>query len=181
MKSAIMKSYYRIKGIGIFALIPVIILYILIPGISYSVYLTNQDMEEVYTYFVENSQYICPLFSVWLLFFILYHLVEQPGCEILYVDGIYKWSELFIPYILYASIVYAFSYLFRKIIPGIIVVLLYAVLVFIGNYNMEAYTYFCGGVHTGRGFVMEMAPILGESVVFLLIGAVFNKRFVRKW
>ena len=213
MKSAIMKSYYRIKGIGIFALIPVIILYILIPGISYSVYLTNQDMEEVYTYFVENSQYICPLFSVWLLFFILYHLVEQPGCEILYVDGIYKWSELFIPYILYAiamlplfgvfgwifpnlwwlylklcvvdllyaSIVYAFSYLFRKIIPGIIVVLLYSVLVFIGNYNMEAYTYFCGGVHTGRGFVMEMAPILGESVVFLLIGAVFNKTFVRKW
>ncbi len=210
----ITRSYYQMKGIGVFCWIPVFVLYILIPCAGYCTYFNFQDMDEVYEYFVETSQYVCPLFSVWFFFFILYHFIEQPGCEVLYVDGIYKLPELLFPYILYtvlmlplfgvygwlfsnlwwlylklclvdilyAGIVYAFSYLFRRIVPGIIVVLLYSVLVFIeGNGNTGFLTYFSGEVNTGCKLIAELFPFLIMSVVLFMIGIVANKRFVRKW
>lgn len=214
MKKAIINSYYQIKGIGAFCWIPVFVLYILIPCASYCVYSNFQDKDELYEFFVEMSQYVCPIVSVWFLFFILYHFIEQPGCEVLYVDGIYKLPELLFPYILYAvlmlplfgvygwlfsnlwwlylklcvvdmlyaGIVYAASYFFRKIIPGIIVVLLYSVLVFMeGNGSAGSFTYFSGEVNTGYALIMELFPVLIMSGILFLIGIVANKRFVRKW
>lgn len=210
----IIKSYYQIKGIGIFCWVPVLILYILMPCVSYSAYFNFRDMDEMYEIFVETSQYVCPIFSVWFLFFILYHLIEQPGCEVLYVDRIYKLPGLLFPYILYtilmlplfavyscrfsnlwwlylklcvvdilyAGIVYAFSYLFRRIVPGIMVVLLYSVLVFMeGNGNIKVSTYFSVEVNTGCKLMAELLPILIMSAILFFIGIVANKRFVEKW
>lgn len=207
------KTYYQIKGIGIFCWVPVLILYIFIPCWSCSVYAGFQDIEEVYTFFVETSQYMCPVFSVWLPFFVLYHLIEQPGCEVLYVDKIYKCSELLVPYILYTilmlplfgvyswmfpnlwwlylklcvvnllylGIVYAFSYLFGQIIPGIIVVLLYSVLAFMeGSKNTGVFSYFSSVVNTGGKLIKELLPILVVSAILFLIGIMANKRFIGK-
>ncbi len=207
------KTYYQIKGIGIFGWVPVFILYIFIPCWSCSVYAGFQDIGEVYTFFVETSQYMCPVFSVWLPFFVLYHLIEQPGCEVLYVDKTYKCSELLVPYILYAilmlplfgvygwmfpnlwwlylklcvvnllylGIVYAFSYLFGQIIPGIIVVLLYSVLAFMeGSKNTGVFSYFSSVVNTGGKLIKELLPILVVSAILFLIGIIANKRFIGK-
>lgn len=101
MKRLIMKSYYQLKGIGCLVWVPAAILYIMLPCVSYGVYSLFKDMDMLYSSILENSQYICPMFSVWYVLFILYHFVEQPGCEILYVKGRCKLPELALPYILY--------------------------------------------------------------------------------
>lgn len=58
-------------------------------------------MSNVYGTMLKNAQYFIPLLSVWFILFILYHFVEQPGCELLYVTETIK-----IRYIVFASLLY---------------------------------------------------------------------------
>lgn len=214
MKRLIMKSYYQLKGIGCLVWVPVVILYIMLPGTSYAVYSLFKDMDMLYSSILENSQYICPMFSVWYVLFVLYHFVEQPGCEILYAGGRCKLPELVFPYILYnlymlplfaiygylfpefwwlyvklcgvnllyVGVVYAGAYIFRSIVPGVIIVLLYSVLVFMeGTGAVGNITYFSDEIHTGLALLFEMIPIFIMIGVMLMAGIFANQLFVRKW
>lgn len=90
MQIMIKSVYYQMKGISYFVWIPPIVLYILLPAVHYMVYLKSNDMSEVYSNILKNAQYFIPLLSVWLILFVLYHFVEQSGCELLYVTETIK-------------------------------------------------------------------------------------------
>lgn len=96
-------EYYQIKGVGWFAFVPIIVLYILVPLVNYSSFLYFHDMDILYSNIIQTTQFLCPLCSVWYVLFILYHYVEQQGCEILYVGHKYILGNL--------SVVYCFSVL----------------------------------------------------------------------
>lgn len=89
------------KGISHFVWIPPIILYILLPTVHYMVYLNWNDMGEVYSNILQNAQYFIPLLSVWYILFLLYHLVEQPGYELLYVTETIKLHHITLLYLFY--------------------------------------------------------------------------------
>lgn len=65
------------------------------------VYLKSDDMNEVYGNILKNAQYFVPLLSVWFILFVLYHFVEQPGCELLYVTGTIKMHYIILLSLLY--------------------------------------------------------------------------------
>lgn len=101
MQTMIKSLYYQMKGISHFVWIPPIILYILLPAVHYMDYLNNNDMDEVYGNILKNAQYFIPLLSVWYVLFLLYHLVEQPGCELLYVTETIKLHHITLLYLFY--------------------------------------------------------------------------------
>lgn len=111
--------YFQLKGIGIFALIPLIGIYVLLPLSNWVVYLFYQDMDMLYTNIVKECQLFLPMLSVWYLLFILEHLVEEPGHELLYVGGWNKLYQLLFPYaaflLLMLPLFFAYTYLFSKL------------------------------------------------------------------
>lgn len=118
MGNMIRKSYYQIKGIHYFAWIPMLVLYIVIPIGNYAVYCYKNNLDMVYGNILETCQYICPIFSIWYILFLLYHYIEQPGCEILYLNRICKLPDLMIPYIFYAVLMLplfmVYTYMFSE-------------------------------------------------------------------
>ena len=112
MQNMIKSMYYQMKGISHFIWVPPIVLYILLTTIHYAVYSHNHDMDMLYNNILENAQYMIPLFSIWYVVFLLYHLVEQPGCELLYLTETLKlhnlivWIFILIVYILEAITAY---------------------------------------------------------------------------
>jgi hypothetical protein len=211
MRGWIAKSYYQIKGIGYLAWVPVVVLYIILPATNYAVYSYGHSVDELYINILENSQYICPLFSVWYVLFVLYHFIEQPGCDVLYVNRINKLPDLIFPYLfyillmlplfflyggifpeiwwlylklcivnlLYLAAVYAASYLFKTIIPAIVLVLLYSVFVFFeGTNETSSLTYFSGQIHRGTNMLIELIPVFVMLAVFFVAGVFANRRFI---
>lgn len=214
MGNLIKRSYYQIKGIHYFVWVPVLVLYIIMPIGNYAVYCYKKNMDMVYGNILETCQYICPIFSIWYILFLLYHYIEQPGCEILYLNRICKLPDLIIPYafyavlmlplfmvytymfpefwwlylklcvvnILYVGMVYALSYTFKRIVAGIIVVLMYSVFVFMeGTKGGEGISYFSGELYTGFVLIRELIPVMTASVVLFGIGLLANYFFVKKW
>lgn len=90
--------YFQLKGIGIFVLVPLIGLYFLIPLSNWLTYQFYRDVDILYMSILKECQFYIPLLSVWYLLFLLEHLVEEPGHELLYVGGWNKLPQLLLPY-----------------------------------------------------------------------------------
>lgn len=90
--------YFQLKGIGIFVLVPPIGLYLLVPLSNWITYRFYQDLNMLYTNILKECQFYLPLLSVWYILFLLEHLVEEPGHELLYVKGWNKLPQLLFPY-----------------------------------------------------------------------------------
>lgn len=212
MQTKIKSIYYQLKGISYFIWIPPIILYILLPILHYTIYSHEHDMDMVYSNILDNTQYIIPLFSIWYTLFLLYHFVEQPGCELLYVTETFKLPNLLLAYLLYVilmlplfigytylfsefwwlyiklcvvnlmytMLVYAFTYTFRQIIPGILFILFYSFIGFLGDSDgIGRISYYCYELNTGYTLFGELKPIL--IVIFLLFiwGLIANYYFTK--
>lgn len=100
-KSRLMVTYYRLKGIGIFAYIPFIVVFLLVPLTNYAVYTHFKDYDMLYQNIITVSQNIIAFFSAWNSIFILYHFVEQPGNEVLYLEGRNRFFDIVIPFLIY--------------------------------------------------------------------------------
>ena len=117
IRSGMLNMYYRIKGMGVFALIPLLILYLIIPAINYSAFWYFRDMDMLYFNIVTTSQYLIPIVSVWYVLFILYHFVEQTGNEILYVFSMDKLTDLFFPYLFFSILMLPLFLVYTKLFP----------------------------------------------------------------
>lgn len=212
MQNMIKSMYYQMKGISHFIWVPPIVLYILLPTIHYAVYSHNHDMDMLYNNILENAQYMIPLFSIWYVMFLLYHLVEQPGCELLYLTETLKLHNLILLYfiyvilmlplfigytylfsefwwlyiklcivnLLYIMLVYAFTYIFRRIIPGILLVLFYTSMGFWGNLDIvESISYYSYDLNCGWNLFYELVPIFLVSIVFCFLGMRANYNFTK--
>ena len=212
MQNTIKSLYYQMKGISYFVWIPFLVLYILLPAVHYTVYLQERDMEKVYVNIVGNAQILIPLFSVWYILFLLYHLVEQPGCEVLYVTETLKIQHILLLYLFYIIImiplfagysaffsefwwlyvklcivnlmytmfVYAFTYLFRRIIPGILMALFYTAIVSLRTTDgIGKISYFSFELKVGSELFQELIPIIVASLLFMIVGFVANAYFAK--
>ncbi len=112
-----LSGYYRIKGMGVFALIPLLVLYILIPITNYAVFQYFQDMEMLRYNIVSICQYLVPICSIWHIIFILYHFVEESGNEVLYISFKDKLADLILPYILYAVLLLPLFFVYTRMFP----------------------------------------------------------------
>ncbi|MCM1498309.1 MAG: hypothetical protein NC124_07550 [Clostridium sp.] len=210
MKNRVKGIYYQLKGISHFVWIPFLVLYILLPAVHYAVYLPEKDMDAVYRNILNNAQYIIPLFSIWHILFVLYHLIEQPGSELLYVTETCKLQSIVLLYLLYmilmlplfagytyffpefwwlyaklsivnlmyAMFVYAAGYVFRRIIPGILVALFYTSIGFWGDTKgLGMISYYSYELQTGRELFRQMVPVIMITVVFIIVGLLANNRF----
>lgn len=99
LEKQLRNTYWQLKGIGFFNLIPLIGLYILIPISNVITYQFYQEPEYLYVNIVKECQFFCPLLSIWWIFFLLEHFIEEPGNELLFVDGRNKLVNVLIPYI----------------------------------------------------------------------------------
>lgn len=113
----ILNTYYRLKGMGLFAMIPVIVMYIIIPVSNWAVFQYFRDMEMLYQNIILMCQNVIPLFSVWHVMFILYHFVEEPGNEVLYIFSKDKVKEFIVPYILYAILMLPLFFVYTRLFP----------------------------------------------------------------
>ena len=94
LEKNIMNLYFRLKGIGITAFIPILGLYIFIPMINLCVYAFHKEMKYVLANILEVTQYFIPLLSVWWILFVLAHYVEAPMHELLYLKQRIKLGEV---------------------------------------------------------------------------------------
>ena len=169
MQKKIKNMYYQLKGISHFIWVPPIILYILLPAIHYTVYSKEHDMDMVYGNILDSAQYVIPLFSVWYILFLLYHLVEQPGCELLYVTEIFKLHDLIMLYFLYGILMLplfaGYTYLFPEFwwlyAKLCVVNLMYAMLVYSLTYMFRRIipAVLCALFYTSIGFLGDSEGI----------------------
>ncbi len=96
-----LNGYYRIKGIGIFAWVPVFVLYIFIPLANYAAYQYSGNIDMLYSNIVDVCRYLIPICSVWHAVFILYHFTEERGNEVLYISSKEKLADMAAPYALF--------------------------------------------------------------------------------
>lgn len=207
IRKHIVSGYYQMKGIGYFVLIPMTVLYLLIPLSNYAVYHFWGDLDMLYSNIIMVCQYMCPIFSVWYVFFILYHYVEVPGNEIFYVEGKNKISELIFPYtlylilmlplfviytrlfsdlwwlyfklcivnLLYVAITYSITFLTKKILLSVIVILLYTMLVIAENtFGWEMISYYNAFLYTGLALCKELLPLFIASLLLFAVGSIGN-------
>lgn len=113
----LLSGYYRIKGMGVFALIPLLVLYLLIPITNYAVFQYFQDINMLRSNIVTTCQYLVPICSVWYAIFILYHFVEESGNEVLYIFSKDKLADLILPYILYAVLLLPLFFVYTRMFP----------------------------------------------------------------
>lgn len=113
--------YYQLKGIGMFALVPVFVLYILLPVMNIFAYhfQGSGNIEQLYDNILRMGQYFIPLMSVWWLLFVLEHYIEEPMHELLYLDYRVKLGEFLLLY---------FSFLVLMIPPFLIYTRIFPVL-----------------------------------------------------
>lgn len=208
LRKNMINSFYQLKGIGCFAWLPFIVLYLIMPLSHYVVYCFYQDIDELYQQIITDCQLYYPLISVWYVLFVLYHYVEEQGNEILYIEKKSKLLSimflylayilimlpLFIIYtqffsdlwwlylkicvvsLLYVAIVYATSFLSKKIVVGVVVVLLYTLMTimeYITDKNNMGY--YSGNLRVQTECVKEVAPIFIYASVCLLIGNISNR------
>ncbi|MBO5470213.1 MAG: hypothetical protein J6A03_10830 [Lachnospiraceae bacterium] len=112
-------TYYRLKGIGILALVPFVYVLFCVPVINYSIWSSSGSYDMLYDNIILASQNIIPFFSVWNSIFLLFHFVEQSGNEVLYIDERNKFTDIvmsFLPYIVCMIPLFAvYSIFFRWI------------------------------------------------------------------
>lgn len=109
--------YFQLKGIGIFVLIPPAGLYILVPLSNWVTYQIYQDMDMLYTNILKECQFYLPLLSAWYLLFLLEHLVEEPGHELLYVGGWNKLPQLLLPYLGFLILMLPLFVVYTRLFP----------------------------------------------------------------
>ena len=205
----LLNTYYRIKGMGVFALVPFFIVFVLIPGTVFLVMRYVGKMDLVYTCIVESCEYLIPLFSVFHIFFILYHFTEEPGNEVLYISDRNKLPMLLLPYILYELMllpqffVYtgwfgqlwllyarllaiflfypAFVYFAAFMFRGISVGVIGVLLYTIGKMvaGQTAIIYLTEQQAPIRFFVQHLLPYIGASVLLGFLGVFANRHFKR--
>lgn len=113
----ILNTYYRLKGMGLFAVVPAIVMYIMIPISNCAVFQYFRDMEMLYQNIILLCRNAIPLFSIWYVIFILYHFVEEPGNEVLYISSKDKVKELIMPYLLYAILMLPLFFVYTRLFP----------------------------------------------------------------
>lgn len=116
-RRCVLNGYYRIKGMGVFAFVPLLVLYIIIPVINYSVFQYFQDRNVLYYNIVTTCRYLVPVSSVWYVLFILYHFVEETGNEILYIFSKDKSIDLIFPYLLFVVLLLPLFLVYTKMFP----------------------------------------------------------------
>lgn len=119
LEKQLRNTYWQLKGIGIFNLIPLIGLYILIPISNVITYQFYQEPEYLYVNIVKECQFFCPLLSIWWIFFILEHFIEEPGNELLFVDGRNKMVHALIPYVGFIVLMLPLFIVYTRIFPDL--------------------------------------------------------------
>lgn len=201
-------SFYQLKGIGVFAWIPLIVLYVMVPLVYYLIYYLDQDMEVLRDHIITNCQLYYPLLSVWHVWFVLYHYVEEPGNEILYVKGKSKLASILFFYfvyivmllplfivftrlfsdlwwlnlkicvvsLLYVAVTYTISFLTKKIVVSVVVILLYTLLTILeyktGKNNIG---YYSDVIFVQKDCVKELVPIFIYAMLGLMTGKISNR------
>lgn len=111
--------YYQLKGISLFVWLPFIVLYVVLPISHVRLYHICGNPIIVYYSIIEDMEFIVPLLSVWYVIFVLHHLVEQKGYELLYLEDKIKWKEMLLVYALFAVMLFVvfwgYTYFFPQL------------------------------------------------------------------
>ena len=110
-------GYFRMKGMGIFALVPIIILYVCIPLINYAAYQYFENPDVLYDNVITMGRYMIPICSVWYILFTLYHFIEEPGNEMLYLEKKGKLIDLVFPYFAYEVLLLPLFLIYTQFFP----------------------------------------------------------------
>lgn len=117
LKKNLFCTYFQLKGIGPFFLAPLIGLYILTPCSNYITWQFYREPGPLYTNILKECQFFFPLLSVWYLFFVLEHYVEEPGHELLYVGGRNKLPGMFLLYGVFLLLMLPLFFVYTRIFP----------------------------------------------------------------
>lgn len=117
LEKSIWNLYFRLKGMGIMSFIPVFGLYGLIPVLNVLAYYFKNDKNMLYDNIVRMSQYLIPLFSVWIILFILEHCIEEPMHELLYMNNRIKLWELLLLYIGFCVLMLPLFVVYTRLFP----------------------------------------------------------------
>ena len=207
LEKSIWNLYFRLKGMGVFAFMPVLGLYGLLPVLNILAYYFKRDPEMLYTNIVKMSQYLIPLLSVWVILFVLEHCIEEPMHELLYMNNRVKLWELLLLYAGFGILMVPLFIVYTRIFPelwwlyGKVLVLnlfylssTYAVSYLFGKmipgailvlfYTVYAMTeratgmnLFLLSVYTGREFVQWMLGYLIVSALLIVVGEILNYRY----
>lgn len=198
--------YFQLKGIHLFAAIPILGLYLILPISHYIAYHFYQNMDMLYMNIINECQYLCPILSVWWIFFVLEHYVEEDGHELLYIGRRNKVVSLILLYILflllmiplfvvYTSFFSDLWWLYAKliIIQWLYMTILYCGSFLIGKINIPViitllYTicaimgaggisYYQPIVSSGIEFVQEMRGFLLAGILLMATGCICNHFF----
>lgn len=122
LRKCIQGLWFQLKGIGVFVLVPVLVLYGLIPLINYLAYqfqihVPGAGDGMLYDNILRMTQYFIPLLSVWWSLFVLEHYVEAPSHELLYLDHRLKLGELLFLYVAFLILMIPLFVVYTRIFP----------------------------------------------------------------
>ena len=118
------RSIWHLKGIGIYAWVPVVVLYLITPFLIYVQYKIGERIGDghgaLYSGIIKQCQHLYPLFSVWCMIFVMHEYIEGEGNELLYIQNKIKFIEVGILYVYYMLLMlpafFIYCYLFHEMI-----------------------------------------------------------------
>ena len=105
---------FQLKSIRGLAIVPLIIIFVLIPLILILTMKKYDDIVYVEERFIILSQYFIPIFSIWWIGFSFIDLIEGDGNEVYYINHRMKHRLVFIWFALYMAVIGA-GYLIASI------------------------------------------------------------------
>lgn len=121
LRKCIRGLWFQLKGISVFALVPILGLYGLLPFMNYLAYrfqsVPSVGENMLYDNILRMSQYFVPLLSVWWILFVLEHYVEEPSHELLYLDYRLKLGELLLLYAGFLMLMVPLFVVYTRIFP----------------------------------------------------------------
>ncbi len=88
VENLMLRAFLHWKSLGFLAYIPVLVINVLFPLISYAVYHRYGVGERLKMCIQEYGQILLPLTSVWWVMFAMHDYIEGEGCEVLYTSKV---------------------------------------------------------------------------------------------
>lgn len=86
VKNLFFRSFLHLKSIGVLAFIPLIVINVILPLLTYLVYRQYGKSSRLEISIQEYSQWLLPLACVWWPMFVMKEYIEGDGKELLYIN-----------------------------------------------------------------------------------------------
>lgn len=114
------RLFLQLKGLRFCALVPLIVLFVILPALFIPLFEAAGPSEDAYRMFLLCTQTVMPFFSIWWIIFISREYIENDGNELLFT---FKpktlWREYLILFVIYLISALFVFFIFFHYYPGI--------------------------------------------------------------